>query len=59
MTDEQLARLRAPIGLDLKANTPEETALSIVAELVAVQRGGTGMPLTHTHSPIHGALSVH
>ncbi|MFF8476335.1 XdhC family protein [Streptomyces sp. NPDC015414] len=49
----ELARLRSPIGLDLGARTPEETALSIVAEVVAARRGGTGVPLTGTDTPIH------
>ncbi|MEV1078729.1 XdhC family protein [Streptomyces sp. NPDC050211] len=53
VTDQELARLRSPIGLDLGARTPEETALSIVAELVADRRGGTGVPLTDIHTPIH------
>ncbi|MFG3323622.1 XdhC family protein [Streptomyces sp. NPDC048171] len=52
-TDEELARLHAPIGLNLGARTPEETALSIVAELVASRRGGDGSPLTGTRSRIH------
>jgi xanthine dehydrogenase accessory factor len=42
---EQLARLHAPIGLDLGGNEPAELALSIAAELVAVRRGGTGHPM--------------
>lgn len=49
----ELARLRSPIGLDLGARTPEETALSIGAEIVANRRGGTGVPLTGAHTPIH------
>lgn len=53
--DEQsLARLRSPIGLDLGARTPEETALSIAAEIVACRRGGTGVPLRGGELPIHG-----
>ena len=36
---DQLARIHAPIGLDIKALTPEEIAVSILAELVAVRRG--------------------
>ncbi|MFD0056939.1 XdhC family protein [Streptomyces sp. NPDC127168] len=52
-TDDELARLHAPIGLNLGARTPEETALSIVAELVASRRGGDGSPLTGTRSRIH------
>lgn len=53
MTARELARLRSPIGLDLGARTPEETALSIVAEIVATRRGGTGVPLTGSGTPIH------
>ncbi|WP_079084818.1 XdhC family protein [Streptomyces dysideae] len=53
VTDHELARLRSPIGLDLGARTPEETALSIVAELVADRQGGSGLPLAGTRSPIH------
>ncbi|MGW5215857.1 XdhC family protein, partial [Streptomyces sp. NPDC004051] len=49
----ELAGLRSPIGLDLGARTPEETALSIAAEIVAIRRGGTGVPLTGAHTPIH------
>ncbi|MFK4149978.1 XdhC family protein [Streptomyces sp. NPDC004065] len=51
--ERELARLRSPIGLDLGARTPEETALSIAAEIVAVRRGGTGAPLTGSGTPIH------
>jgi xanthine dehydrogenase accessory factor len=53
LTDAELARLRSPIGLDLGARTPEETALSIAAEIVALRRGGTGTPLTGSGTPIH------
>ncbi|MEU7416883.1 XdhC family protein [Streptomyces antibioticus] len=53
VTELELARLRSPIGLDLGARTPEETALSIAAEIVANRRGGTGVPLTGAHTPIH------
>ncbi|WP_063733354.1 XdhC family protein [Streptomyces sp. RTd22] len=53
LTDRELARLRSPIGLDLGARTPEETALSIAAEIVAARRGGTGVPLTGSGTPIH------
>ncbi|PIM69444.1 XshC-Cox1-family protein [Streptomyces sp. JV178] len=53
VTDLELARLRSPIGLDLGARTPEETALSIASEIVAHRRGGTGVPLTGAHTPIH------
>jgi xanthine dehydrogenase accessory factor len=53
LTDGELSRLRSPIGLDLGARTPEETALSIAAEIVAARRGGTGVPLTGSGTPIH------
>ncbi|QIK05908.1 XdhC family protein [Streptomyces sp. ID38640] len=53
LTELELNRLRSPIGLDLGARTPEETALSIAAEIVANRRGGTGIPLTGAHTPIH------
>ncbi|MFF0384737.1 XdhC family protein [Streptomyces sp. NPDC004286] len=56
VTDRQLAGLRSPIGLDLGARTPEETALSIAAEIVAARRGGTGISLTGAHTPIHRDL---
>ncbi|RDG36196.1 XdhC family protein [Streptomyces corynorhini] len=51
--EDRLARLRSPIGLDLGARTPEETALSIAAEIVAARRGGGGGPLTGARTPIH------
>ncbi|MEF9886108.1 XdhC family protein [Streptomyces sp. P9-A4] len=53
VTELELARLRSPVGLDLGARTPEETALSIGAEIVANRRGGTGRSLTGAHTPIH------
>ncbi|MCX5268250.1 XdhC family protein [Streptomyces sp. NBC_00199] len=53
VTEMELARLRSPIGLDLGARTPEETALSIAAEIVAARRGGSGLSLTGAHTPIH------
>ncbi|MDQ1105288.1 XdhC family protein [Nocardioides zeae] len=56
VTDAELARLRSPIGLDLGARTPEETAVSIAAEIVGLHRGGTGRPLTELEGPIHAGL---
>jgi xanthine dehydrogenase accessory factor len=54
VSERELARLRSPIGLDLGGRTPEETALSIAAEIVAVRNGGSGVPLTGSAAPIHG-----
>jgi xanthine dehydrogenase accessory factor len=53
LSEEELARLRSPIGLDLGARTPEETAVSIAAELIQLRWGGTGQPLTDTEGRIH------
>ncbi|MGW3192116.1 XdhC family protein [Streptomyces ardesiacus] len=53
VSDLELSRLRSPIGLDLGARTPEETALSIAAEIVATRHGGTGTSLTGARTPIH------
>jgi xanthine dehydrogenase accessory factor len=41
----QLDRIHAPVGLDVGAETPEEIAVSVAAELVKVRRGGTGASL--------------
>ncbi|WP_165822027.1 XdhC family protein [Hymenobacter edaphi] len=46
-------RLYSPIGLNLGAETPEEIALSIVAEIQAVRQGRPGGMLTHSQDPIH------
>ncbi len=53
VTGEELARLRSPIGLDLGARTPEETAISIAAEFVAERWGGSGRPLAGRAGRIH------
>lgn len=53
LTDAELSRLRSPIGLDLGARTPEETAVSIAAELIQLRWGGSGRPLTRTEGRIH------
>ncbi len=53
LSEDELARLRSPIGLDLGARTPEETAVAIAAELIQLRWGGTGQPLTATTGRIH------
>jgi xanthine dehydrogenase accessory factor len=53
VTEAALERLSSPIGLDLGARTPEETAVSIAAEIIAIRWGGAGTPLTHQDGPIH------
>ena len=53
LKEEELARLSSPIGLDLGARTPEETAVSIAAEIIATRWGGRGERLTNTEGPIH------
>jgi len=45
VTDEELVRLRGPVGLDLGGRSPAETALAIMAEVVAARYGGSGRPL--------------
>jgi xanthine dehydrogenase accessory factor len=57
LTEDELARLRSPIGLDLGARTPEETAVAIAAELIQLRWGGSGRPLTATTGRIHHSTS--
>ncbi len=53
VTDKEIERLSSPIGLDLGARTPEETAVSIAAEIIALQWGGTGDRLGGREGRIH------
>jgi xanthine dehydrogenase accessory factor len=53
VTDEELARLHSPLGLDLGGTSPEHTALAVLAEIVAVQHGRSGAPLHEGRGPIH------
>jgi len=52
MTDEQLARIYAPCGLDIGSSTVEETAVAILAEIVASRAGRAGRPLRESSGPI-------
>ena len=56
MTEDEIARLSSPIGLDLGARTPEETAVSIAAEIIALRWGGQGKRLAEEDGPIHHGL---
>lgn len=58
LSDEQLARLSSPIGLDLGARTPEETAVSIAAEIIAMRWGGGGERLARLDGRIHHQLKT-
>jgi xanthine dehydrogenase accessory factor len=53
VTEESLNRLSSPIGLDLRGRTPEETAVSIAAEIIASGWGGSGRRLSSISSSIH------
>ena len=53
LTEAELGRLSSPIGLDLGARTPEETAVSIAAEIIQLRWGGRGRRLAELEGPIH------
>jgi xanthine dehydrogenase accessory factor len=57
-TDEELAKLHAPIGLDVGGRTPEETAVSIAAEIIGQRWGGTGTQLRLVDGPIHRSFGT-
>jgi xanthine dehydrogenase accessory factor len=51
--DDDIARISGPIGLDIGAQTPEETAVSILAEVIAARRGRSGGRLSDRVAPVH------
>ena len=53
LTDDDLSRVHSPIGLDLGARTPEETAISIASEIIQTRWGGSGRSLARTDGAIH------
>jgi xanthine dehydrogenase accessory factor len=57
LTDIELGRLSSPIGLDLGARTPEETAVSIAAEIISQRWGGQGRRLAELAGRIHHSAS--
>jgi xanthine/CO dehydrogenase XdhC/CoxF family maturation factor len=52
-TKDEIARLHSPVGLDIGAETPEEIALAIVAEILSTLHERPGTPLRHREGPIH------
>ncbi|TCJ99795.1 XdhC family protein [Nocardia alba] len=53
LDDAETGRVRSPLGLDLAADTPEETAVSILAQILADRGNTTARPLAHLNGPIH------
>ena len=58
MDDADLARLHSPIGLDLGASSPTETAISIAAEIIASRNGRSGAQLSTISTPIHATTEL-
>lgn len=54
LDDEDLDRLHSPLGLDLRGSSPDETAIAILAEIIAARHRGTGLPLRDLHGALHG-----
>ena len=53
VTAADAARVRSPLGLDLGGASPDETAISVLAEIVAARYGGSGVPLSARSGPLH------
>lgn len=58
ISDDAIARLHSPIGLDLGGSTPEETAVAILAEIIADRARASGLPLSETSGSIHALVDV-
>jgi xanthine dehydrogenase accessory factor len=53
LSDDEIARVMSPIGLDIGARTPEETAISVCAEIIALRTGRVATSLRDSAGPIH------
>jgi xanthine dehydrogenase accessory factor len=53
LSDAEIARVMSPVGLDVGARTPEETAVAICAEIIALRTGRRAQSLRDTAGPIH------
>jgi xanthine dehydrogenase accessory factor len=58
LDEQSIARVHAPCGLDVGARTPSETAISVLAEVIAVRTGRTGESLRDTSGPIHSETAA-
>ncbi|GAA2980758.1 xanthine dehydrogenase accessory factor [Microbacterium terrae] len=55
VAEVDLARIHSPLGLDLGGSSPDETAVSVLAEIIASRHGGSGRPLGELAGPIHSS----
>ncbi len=58
VSEADLTRLHSPLGLDLAGVTPQETAIAVLAEIVAARRGGSGLPLRAGTGALHPRASA-
>jgi len=54
LSEEEVRRIRGPIGLDIGARTPEEVAVAIAAEIIALRYGKRALALSERSGPVHG-----
>jgi xanthine dehydrogenase accessory factor len=57
VADQHLVRVMAPIGLDIGARSPEETAIAICSEIISTRTGRTPSSLRDTVGPIHSSIA--